>query len=385
VVTVSRGIWSEVNCWRLDSDPSGPRGVQKIADWTPKSVIVIGVIVNDDETSEAALAVSCIGPGEQFIALLALPSSKDAHRTLKTLKTLTKEKYRAIKIDGDIVAISDDSDYTCVLNWRTEEYAVLQGTDATSGYTYHVDKCLMVLFCHDSVLVVKARSIELFAKPTLTSSGQVYYPIASHSFGWIDDVGISFRPTLSQIKSPNSSAASVVPISIALRMDHDDPWATDTQTMNLFSLEPNPDYIDPEQAESMGSQVHEISADNSPYLFPPILLSSVLAVRGHVKCTTIILGRHGTSIFVQPRPSTFGLVVPSLSASRTAVVVRESLVGVVFPGVLSSRQGLGAEESQKRVHVQDEEGSTWNCIDYDEERGIVLLGSNDGWVTVIGI
>lgn len=55
VVTVSKGIWSEVVCWEFDA---GTRRLSKLAEWCPKGAIFTGLAVNGKIQSEATIALS---------------------------------------------------------------------------------------------------------------------------------------------------------------------------------------------------------------------------------------------------------------------------------------------------------------------------------------
>lgn len=55
----------------------------------------------------------------------------------------------------------------------------------------------------------------------------------------------------------------------------------------------------------------------------------------------------------------------------------ETLVVALFPGLLNQ----GSMEAHTKV-VFENDGDGWSCLDYDEARGLIALGSGSGSVTV---
>lgn len=60
VVTVSKGIWSVVTCWDIGAaySPSVPAIPKKVAEWSPRGVIISGLVANIGSCSDFTLAVS---------------------------------------------------------------------------------------------------------------------------------------------------------------------------------------------------------------------------------------------------------------------------------------------------------------------------------------
>jgi len=313
---------------------------------------------------------------------------------------------RPITLQGDLLAYGDESSQTIITNWRTGEIAHLQGADEPVDLNFQYNRCLQVVFAHKSILVVRARSIELFPEPVLRPPHEPcpsYRPLARHSFGWIDGVSVSVQTGRQDVDG------AIKPLSILLRAESDDPWMSDTHMLDLFVLEPNPTYTaddpsldsttdsneDPTASASPGEDhTHRPPA---PYIFPPVYSSlSSPSVRGILRCTDIVLGPHGTAVWIMPRGAR--------SADLTALDVHQSevagagltaqepevLAGAMFAGpMLDAEGGEGVRGNGVRartVYVRPAvrwSAGNWTAMDYVEELGVVALASSQGVVTVL--
>ena len=65
--------------------------------------------------------------------------------------------FRALTLQGDILAASDDINETHLINWRTDEYAVLWGTNEPSEHNFQV--CHVLHSYNDSHLSVVCSTI----------------------------------------------------------------------------------------------------------------------------------------------------------------------------------------------------------------------------------
>ncbi|TFY63632.1 hypothetical protein EVJ58_g3132 [Rhodofomes roseus] len=340
VATLSKGIWSVVACW--ESMAVGGAASVMRAKWSPKGTIITGLVANSDAESEVAIAVSTHQHGSaQRIELLALEKDDDCFRSIGTIDTAM----RPIALRGDLLAYSDDSCRTVITNWKTDELALLQGADEPVDQHFQYNRCLQVVFAHKSILVVRARSIELFPEPVLQPPDEcpTYRPLAFHSFGWIDGVSVNVQ------MQRQGSDATIAPLSILLRAESDDPWLSDVHTLDLYVLEPNPAYTEvevdspQEDAPSSGASPSgcRTSCPPAPYLFPPVHSSlSSPSVRGFLRCTAIVLGAYGTALWIQPRPArSVDLTDLDVHQSETARdwpagQEKEVIAGTVFAGPL---------------------------------------------------
>ncbi|KAH9913252.1 uncharacterized protein B0H18DRAFT_941705 [Fomitopsis serialis] len=403
LATLSKGIWSVITCWETSF---GGAGVRMIAKWSPKSTIITGLVVNSDAESDAVIATSTHGE-RQRIELLSLAKDTKGSDALQSLGVIDAAM-RPIALQGDLLAYGDESSQTVITNWRTGEIAHLQGADEPVDLNFQYNRCLQVVFAHKSILVVRARSIELFPEPVLRPPHEPcpsYRPLARYSFGWIDGVSVNVQTRRQDVDG------SIKPLSILLRAESDDPWMSDTHMLDLFVLEPNPAYTadpttdtneDPSTSASSGEDIHHPPA---PYIFPPVYsgLSSP-SVRGILRCTDIVLGPNGTAVWIMPRGAR--------SADLTALDVHQSevagagltaqqpevLAGAMFAGPMldveggdgdggeDAGAGRGSGVRARTVYVRraaSGSAGNWTAMDYVEELGVVALASSQGMVTVL--
>ncbi|KAL6303375.1 hypothetical protein BKA93DRAFT_826663 [Sparassis latifolia] len=398
LVTVSKGIWSMITCWDIPSicDPPERAQAVQIAEWSPKGMLFTGFVVNSDPDSEGILAASVSGRGQQSIEILNITSGSAEPPTFRTVGSIDTN-FRVIALQGELIAFSNDSSDTTIMNWRTGNAALLCSSEPPVDRHFQYNRCLQVVFTHKSILVVRARSIELFAEPALHPPNEPslpHYPLAYHTFGWIDGVSVS----LQALPSDGITGCSVDPLSILLRAETDDPWASETHTLNLFTLQPNPLYaedspvisnsVDANLSQVVSSQSATSPLERAPYLFPPVHSSLTSpSVHGFLRCTGIILGQYGTAVWIQPRPSrSTDLTMLDVHASETQAAEttrpRESLAAAVFAGPLQ-RHHPEISLDARTLWTEADQSSNWTAIDYDEELGRIALGSIDGRVTLL--
>ncbi|KAI0920696.1 hypothetical protein AcV5_010371 [Taiwanofungus camphoratus] len=384
LVTVSKGIWSIITCWEVTSGHCSSESTcaHKVAEWCPKGIIFTGFIVNSDPDSKGIIATSVNIGGRQGIEILSLVSQgkqQPAFRSISTFDT----SFRPVALQGDLLAFSDDSSETVILNWMTGTTAILRGSEEPIDHHFQYNRCLQIVFAHKSILVIRARSIELFAEPSLRPPSELcsaYRPIAYHSFGWIDGVSVKTQVNISEAKFPFQ------PLSILLRTESDDPWTSDVHKLDLFILEPNSSFTSDPPCSSTEATVNVPELNLLPYRFPPVhsKLTSP-SVRGFLRCTDIKLGSYGTAVWIQPRPSrSADLTALDVHSSETqgpeGLMLNESLVAAAFAGPLQRpHPDLGA----RTLWTQTTVGSNWTTIDYDEELGRIAMGSTQGKVTLL--
>ncbi|OSD00750.1 hypothetical protein PYCCODRAFT_1446126 [Trametes coccinea BRFM310] len=420
VATVYKGIWSMISCWVIgDGGSVGPR---KLADWAPKSAIFSGFVINSDPDSEATLATALqTGSGQRSIEILeitGLAGGDSAFRSICNIAT----SFRPIALKGDLIAFSDDAYETVVMNWRNNTFALLKGSQEPMDERFQYNRCLQVVFAQKSILVVRARSVELFPEPELQAAEgayATYEPIGSHSFGWIDGVSVNQQCDPLSHAAGLAGSAEITPLSILLRAESDDPWASDVHKLEQFLLLPNPAFAEPTQASDTqpdttvdAPQLFEPPtpppALTAPYVFPPVRAErTASAIRGFLRCTNIVFGACGTALWIQPRPARAAhLTGYDLHSSVTQISdaldpahaplsefaqaqqgtqrakMKESLCAAVFAGPLQ-RCHPELETKARAIWAQPREGRNWTALDYDEDRGRVALGASDGSVTVL--
>ncbi|KAF8064444.1 hypothetical protein FPV67DRAFT_1782692 [Lyophyllum atratum] len=366
ILTVSKGVWDVFTIWDVSSEEG-----RKACEWSPRGAIFNGIALNTDPCSEATLAIALSqNDGEHTVQLISMQVDAEGESSLKTICTIPSS-LKPVKLHGDLLAMSDDVSRTVVRNWRTGTSAVLNHP-ADDGGVWQPNRIVQVVFTYQSVLVVRACSIHLFHEPELHDVPRTYAPIARHSFGWID--GVSVTPT--RTGAPPA-------LSILLRGESDDPWSSGLHSLNFYLLQPNPNSI---PTPTSGERP-------PPYLFPPILVSQVPAVRGSLRCRDVVLGPCGTAVWIQPQdravvglawaPSEFEQYpLPAIQAAGG----HESLVVAAFPGPLAERDvvGRGAEEGTTGSRVIWKNSlNNWMAMDYDEEMGRVVVCSSFGRVLML--
>ncbi|KAK0421762.1 hypothetical protein EV421DRAFT_1915386 [Armillaria borealis] len=219
---------SETTCVRL---PVSEIKFQKCSEWSPEGAIFTGVKLNMDPESEAGVAVSL----SQRIVLICLDDNGFLHE-IRSVNT----DLRPLSMTGDIMALDDDVSKTLIYNWRTAESADLGDVGDTQ-----YDHCLQVTFTPPTILVVRARCITLYTS-TFTC-------ISIQSFGWVD-------------------GACPTPTSNLIRSQTDNPWSSELNSLELYSLSS----------------------------FPPPLVSKILSRRGALRCTDVILDTRATAVWIFP-------------------------------------------------------------------------------------
>ena len=228
------------------------------------------------------------------------------------------------------------------------------------GYLQH-DKCLAVLFAHESVFVARARSLDLFPIPKLTLPSEgvpdVCYPLASYSFGWIDSVAMSVTPP----EPPESGLADISQtypsISILLRAESDNPWSSNIHRLRRYMLPPNPLYTGAPASPSRRDVAEYFNPETGsyydpacPYLFPPRPTAHVPALRGFLRCADVALGPRGSALWIQPRPRTaragLTMIDPEITdqfveQDESMAIVRDGAEGT--PGAYTRGEESGSQ------------------------------------------
>ncbi|KAF5389847.1 hypothetical protein D9757_003652 [Collybiopsis confluens] len=416
VLSVSKGIWSVITIWEislsLDGKDHNPTRPRKCSEWSPKGGIFTGLCLGNDVPSEADLAVSvafedhheidlfvisdtgellpiCTIPAVPLQSQVASGSKEDTYdarpRAMRPMKPMT--------LFGTVLAMSDDTACTVLYDWKTGGLAVLEHEEDQAGI-WKQDQIIQVVFAYRSILVVRARSIHLFPEPELRSisassfvqapdphqfaTSGVYSPIAKHSFGWVD--GVSVVPTLHsrEISQPKT-------LKLLVRLQSDDPWTSNEHSLDLYELLADP---------AVGLE-DDNDAPRPPYLFPPIRTSQVISTRGPLRCTSLVLGKAGTAIWVKPGDrASHGLLpldsypnlidiaqlgVDSILTSSGHVDRKdsESLVAAVFPGPLNPSNKVRTQK------ICANDLKNWTAFDYDEAVGRVVLGDASGTVHIL--
>ena len=219
---------------------------------------------------------------------------------------------------------------------------------------------------------MRARSICIFEAPQMVLPGDnlnIVLPRVSKSFGWVDGVSLALGP--SAPSCPVGSSRS--PLSLLVRNKGDDPWRP-TEQFQFLTLDADFNHAPSRTAHDTSSNGHDSLS------FPFSLISSLSSLhRGPIRCSDIVLGPYGTAVWVQPSDwAAVGLVTDdNFMQQMSTIASHETLVVALFPGLLNQ----GSSEAHVKVALESD-GSGWTCLDYDEVRGLIVLGSGSGEVTV---
>ncbi|KAI0766687.1 hypothetical protein BD413DRAFT_605824 [Trametes elegans] len=424
VATVYKGIWSMISCWDIGNQTTRSRVSlpRKVADWCPKSTIFSGFVVNSDPESEAVLATAVqTGGGQRSIEILGISGRDSDNATFHSVCNIASA-FRPVALKGNLIAFSDDAYETVIMDWRKNTFALLKGSQQPMDEHFQYNRCLQIVFAHKSILVVRARSVELFPEPELLpaeGSYNTYESLGFHTFGWIDGVSVNEQRDPLEYANGAPTSSNNTALSILLRTESDDPWASDVHHLEQFLLLPNPAFVaTPPSASPLADPDSTSSASLSsplpampPYLFPPVRAEHTSpAVRGFLRCTDILLGASGTALWIAPRAARSahltGLDVHSSPAQvhdafdpdhllphgcagvgaglRDRARTAEALCAAVFAGALNKRHE-GAVPPARRLWVQPKDNCNWAALDYVEELGRVALGSSDGSVAVLDL
>ncbi|KAF9223291.1 hypothetical protein BS17DRAFT_781630 [Gyrodon lividus] len=359
IVTTSRGIWSDL--YLRDCDV-----LQVVAQWSPGKALFNGMVVNADHESDAAIAIAVQRDGVMNVEILSLShDDKNSGIKLQSVATLDTS-HKPIALRGDLVALCDHDSETLILNWKTREQCLLKSPETWK------DKPLHVIFAQGGIFVVRARSICIFTEPKMVFPGNdlpITLPCAFTSFGWVDGVSLAVLPS-TQLNTTSPSQPS---LSILVRTKGEDPWRLQDQ-FQFLTLNASPN------ATPSTSHDDTPSVDNNPRTFPFTPVSSISSPhQGPLRCSDMVLGPYGTAVWVQPADwAMAGLISDNVHLQHAPVPPsHETLVAAIFPGLLNR----GSSEACVKVSFENS-GYAWSCLDYDEERGLIALGSNFGGLTM---
>ncbi|PFH48199.1 hypothetical protein AMATHDRAFT_66098 [Amanita thiersii Skay4041] len=407
LVTVSKSIWSVLAIWdirpRFSNVGSGRKVPQrKCGEWSPKGAVIKGFCLNSDPHSEVTLAVACLHDDKETVYVISVKEQENGIVTFTTI-TSAYTHFKPMTLQGDVLALGDDFNQTAVWNWKTNEYATLQGGH-NEGDSWQHNAITQILFAHDSVFVARDRSINLFPYPSLqvtSRNSTPYSPIAQHSFGWIDGITATL---VAPNPGPGKAEQS---ISILSREKNIDPWHSDRHSIEHYALFRSPLYSPPHSPAHIQTNLpYPRSPRYVPYIFPPFRTSHIPSLlgslRGSLRCTTIALGRHGTAVWISPQDRAAGGLYFSedhlpLQVVPYAEQLNESLSCAVFWGGMMNdigdSSGVDWEQSHAGAQRGDEviekwtvcmnDKNDWTALDYDEDTGRIALGSGRGDVIIL--
>lgn len=197
----------------------------------------------------------------------------------------------------------------------------------------------------------------------------VILPHISKSFGWVDGVSLASGPSAPSL--PVSSTQ--LPLSLLVRKKGDDPWSP-VEQFQFMTLNTEINSMPPH------SSLDTPPIEDEPVSFPFNLVSSFTSLhRGMLRCSDMVLGSYGTAVWVQPPDWAAGGLIADDDFVENTIVDKagEALVVALFPGLLNR----GSLEAQVKVVLRNAR-KNWTCLDYDEARGLIALGSSSGEVMV---
>ncbi|KAL0062763.1 hypothetical protein AAF712_010385 [Marasmius tenuissimus] len=440
LLTVSKGIWSVLTLWSIDSNDDGKP--VKLSEWSSRGGLFTGLAVNQDVDADERIAVSISQDGTHETLLLTIDEDFNMIPKRRIPTPDGAGPLRALEFSGNLLALADDSAQATIFDRKTGQTALLvegtQGNSDGSSKSWKHNTPVQILFAFRSILVVRAQSLALFPQPSFFSTTTdargsdcaeprpaleaekatipMYQPLATHSFGWVDGIDVVISPAPSH------------DLKIFVRGENNNPWRADEGSIDVYHLLANQD------------------ADSTipPYTFPPFPVSSLSTPRGSIRCSTIRAGPSSTALWICPpsrssldpsvtgaglvmdqwavdavadagldlsgigMPSGGGGDLGNGNGSADAGLVdmngldfdiygigigvgagvstssntkrAESIVAGVFPGpLLASSSSLGSQPKLKSILSNT--GSTGcTALDYDEASGRVCMGLGDGGI-----
>lgn len=358
IITISRGIWSDLYLWDCDA-------MQLVGHWSPGRALFDGMVTNSDQSSAAVIAICVKHSSYSVVEILSIISDVDLCQVSFCPITTLQTRYKPVTLRGDIIALSDHDSETLIMNWKTGNQYLLCSPDTWQ------DKPLHVTFAGGHVFVVRARSVCIFAEPPFARPDDetaVNLPHSYTSFGWVDGVSLSAGPVVRYAEKDPPF------LSLLVRTKGDDPWSLKDQ-FQFFTVGSSL----PTES-SIGLPGETSLTDSLP--LPRLALSSSLTCpnRGPLRCSDMVLGRYGSAAWVLPADrSIAGLISEHVHLQTVPVPTsNQTLIIAAFPGPLSS-------EAQVKASIENEEGSSWSCLDYDEEHGLIALGSSTGDINIFSL
>ncbi|KAK1230338.1 hypothetical protein PQX77_006569, partial [Marasmius sp. AFHP31] len=297
LLTVSKGIWSVLTLWAIDSDDD--EEPVKLSEWSSRGGLFTGLAVNQDVYADERIAVSISQDGTHETLLLTIDEDFNMLPKRRIPTPDGAGPLRALAFSGNLLALADDSAQATIFDRRTGQTALLvegtQGDPHGSSKNWKHNTPVQILFAFRSILVVRAQSLALFPQPsfssTTTTSARgsdpaelhptlevekatipIYQPLATHTFGWVDGIDVVISPAPSH------------DLKLFVRGENNNPWRADEGSIDVYHLLANQD------------------ADSTipPYTFPPYPVSSLPTPRGSIRCTTVRAGPSGTVLWICP-------------------------------------------------------------------------------------
>ncbi|KAJ7092311.1 hypothetical protein B0H15DRAFT_973069 [Mycena belliarum] len=364
LLAVSKGIWSIISIWELAHKGATP--VKKF-EWSRRDCLLKDFVLNGDPASEGVLAISVVQNGATRVNILSLQQDEGFRRVAQI-----DSAWMPVYLHGELLVLCDSTHSTLVVNWRTTASAILYRSETREGSTgIEVNNpCFQIVVTSTAMLVVRAHSMVLFRKPPLSAGTPlVYTQLAEHRYGWVDGIAVS-----TIVESRSAATTSAPPLTILVRPEPDDPWASEANSLHLYVLHP---------ADSPDSPV--------PYVFPPTHTVRVPSVHGALQWSALRFGPRGTAVWVEPQDrSAAGLYAGRDDAHAPVAWQDEGLVCAVFPGPLFPYGAAAEPDGSTPLLVRSRALCTnalnnWTTVDYDEVHGLIAIGSTRGQITVLSL
>ncbi|CAK5275604.1 unnamed protein product [Mycena citricolor] len=371
LMTISKRIWSVITIWEIQEE-RGP--VAKLYEWSERGCLVHTYALYENAVNAHSapgdvtpfMAVSVVNPGGTSIKILAL----DATSGLHVVKTIAS-KMEPVLFQDNLLVLCDDTHTSVLVDWRTEARALLRRDEEPAGFT-SVGGAIQAVLLDMYIIIVCARCVLLFERPPVVPPVAVpsgpHSPLADFSFGWVDNMSVCETVAAEDPKS-------LAPLYVMLRAAPDDPWAAlDDYHLDVYTLLPSLEADGP---------------DPLPYRFPPRHTARIRSTRGSLQCTALRVGRFGTSIWIQPRDRSVSGLAYAMQEEihEYAPIVRkdERVMCSVLPGPLFSG---GVDENDevpeiRAFEIWANEANDCKAIDYDEDLGLVAVGTTRGSVVIL--
>jgi len=338
-----------IQCWDLQVSPPNCRAQQELQQCR-------GIVVNKGVSTVGSIVI--LNPQLEIMSLDL--TAQDLGHGFNTAKLHTEVR-RIHAFSGSLLLTSDGTGRLHLWDVESPQRKVELRTAEQN--------ILDVILDENMALIMGVNTLELFALPlsfplSNDARNTVLNPVSSFEWPWrIDNVSMTMRIQLSKLSGTYDS------VGILLRFGSLFPWSINL--LHQYELHANKFY-------TSSSPLSEL---NLPYQFPPILCETIGSpVRLH-GASDLVFGPYGTAIWTDSHTEDyFGHADRGQRLAGTFLLAKHIKDGDEEEEVELSDQIANAAAAS--VYSVQEEDS-WVRLALDEKEGRIILGYDDGHISVL--